>query len=89
MARKKIREYDGKRLLFQYLKKLAGLNMPPGRCALVTMYTNWEKLKREQPWLTNTKLVVKPDMLFGQRGKHGLVLLNATIDEVQQFVEEK
>jgi succinyl-CoA synthetase beta subunit len=35
------------------------------------------------------KLVVKPDMLFGKRGKSGLVALNLDIAQVRQFVKER
>lgn len=39
----------------------------------VTAQTDFVELSREQPWLNTTRLVVKPDMLFGKRGKSGLV----------------
>jgi hypothetical protein len=147
MARKKIREYDSKRLLREHLKRLAGLDLPlqavqvrqwgiapnpcrgrrhrpgawrgapcapapdrgaarlgaapaPGRprcprgggeAALaarrsvaggdtpttpiplpqVNQSTDWVALLAANPWLSTTKLVVKPDMLFGKRGKNG------------------
>ena len=35
------------------------------------------------------KLVVKPDMLFGKRGKSGLVALNLDFDQVKEFVKER
>ena len=43
----------------------------------------------QQPWLSTTKLVVKPDMLFGKRGKSGLVALNLDFDQVKEFVKER
>jgi len=39
--------------------------------------------------LLQSKLVVKPDMLFGQRGKHDLVGLNLTYDEAEAFVKAR
>lgn len=39
----------------------------------VTAETEFKKLAEQEPWLTTTRLVVKPDMLFGKRGKSGLV----------------
>lgn len=33
--------------------------------------TDWVQLLQDNPWLSRTKLVVKPDMLFGKRGKNG------------------
>jgi hypothetical protein len=38
------------------------------------------------PWVTSSKLVVKPDQLIKRRGKSGLLLLNATWEEVQGWV---
>lgn len=120
MARKKIREYDSKRILKEHLKKLAGIDiaiksaqvlflvvkltewvMYISRCWLsaityqnlntfdfqgapsviyvlpwslqVTESTDFTKLAEQEPWLNSTRLVVKPDMLFGKRGKSGLV----------------
>jgi hypothetical protein len=39
--------------------------------------------------LLQSKLVVKPDMLFGQRGKHDLVGLNLTYSEAEAFVKAR
>jgi ATP citrate (pro-S)-lyase len=36
--------------------------------------------------MTQTKLVVKPDCLFGKRGKHDLVGLKLDCTEAQQFI---
>jgi succinyl-CoA synthetase beta subunit len=38
---------------------------------------------------SQSKLVVKPDMLFGQRGKHDLVGLNLSYDEAEAFVKAR
>nr|GMD74718.1 protein TPR2-like isoform X2 [Ipomoea batatas] len=35
--------------------------------------TDFAELTNKEPWLSSTKLVVKRDMLFGKRGKSGLV----------------
>lgn len=35
------------------------------------------------------KLVVKPDMLFGKRGKSGLVALNLDFTQVVEFVKKR
>ncbi len=72
MARKKIREYDAKRLLKSHIARLAGQDLPI-QVAQVNAQTDTAALLQANPWLVNTKLVVKPDMLFGQRGKHDLV----------------
>jgi ATP citrate (pro-S)-lyase len=82
MARKKIREYDAKRLLGRSL----GMEV---RSLQVTAETGFEELAKENPWLNEEKLVVKPDMLFGKRGKHDLVLLNANLHEAEAFIDRK
>lgn len=43
----------------------------------------------KEPWLSSMKLVVKPDMLFGKRGKSGLVALNLDMAQVAQFVKQR
>lgn len=43
----------------------------------------------KEPWLSSSKLVVKPDMLFGKRGKSGLVALNLDLAQVDAFVKER
>lgn len=55
----------------------------------VTQSTDVNELLNKEPWLSSTKLVVKPDMLFGKRGKSGLVALNLDFAQVSQFVKER
>ncbi|URD84888.1 ATP-grasp domain [Musa troglodytarum] len=88
MARKKIREYDSKRLLKEHLKRLAGIDLQI-RSAQVTESTDFTELVNKEPWLSSMKLVVKPDMLFGKRGKSGLVALNLDLAQAAQFVKER
>jgi ATP citrate (pro-S)-lyase len=96
MARKKIREYDGKRLLVRQLGKVIELGGAGGKAAQVgatsigadpALY--YSRLAQAEPWLKSTKLVVKPDMLFGKRGKNNLVLLNGDYDAAQKFIAER
>lgn len=84
MARRKIREYDAKRLL-----QCCRPELLPQERILVTVHTDWEELPQKHPWLQNRRLVVKPDQVFGQRKKLGLVLLDASYPEAQQFIKEK
>lgn len=49
--------------------------------------TDFTELTNKEPWLSSTKLVVKPDMLFGKRGKSGLVALNLDLAQVAEFVK--
>ncbi|KAF9677892.1 hypothetical protein SADUNF_Sadunf08G0155100 [Salix dunnii] len=79
MARKKIREYDSKRLLKEHFKRFSGSDLP----------IKSAQLAEKEPWLSSAKLVVKPDMLFGKRGKSGLVALNLDLDQVGDFVQQR
>nr|GMD23283.1 ATP-citrate synthase alpha chain protein 2 [Ipomoea batatas] len=88
MARKKIREYDSKRLLKEQFKRLAGYDLAI-KSAQITESTDFNQLQEKEPWLSSTKLVVKPDMLFGKRGKSGLVALNLDLAQVASFVKER
>nr|GLL32730.1 ATP-citrate synthase alpha chain protein 2 [Ipomoea trifida] len=88
MARKKIREYDSKRLLKEHFKRLAGYDLAI-KSAQITESTDFNQLQEKEPWLSSTKLVVKPDMLFGKRGKSGLVALNLDLAQVASFVKER
>ncbi|CAA6662162.1 unnamed protein product [Spirodela intermedia] len=82
MARKKIREYDSKKLLKAHLKRLAGID-------LQICSAQFTELANAEPWLSSSRLVVKPDMLFGKRGKSGLVALNKDLSEVAEFVKQR
>lgn len=99
MARKKVREYDGKRILLNHIRKRVKLGASAGRSAQVTRKDIsskkdngkefYDSLAKKQPWLLREKLVVKPDMLFGKRGKNNLVLLNADYAAAQEFIAER
>lgn len=90
MAIRGIREYDGKKLMAQILDRFAP--KPVGMSAnyaLVMPETDLDRLPETEPWLSTTKLVVKPDMLFGKRGKNNLIKLNATWPEAAAWIREK
>lgn len=77
MAQKGIREYEGKRILFDGLAKhIPSFKGRSAKLALVRPDTDPKKLVKDHPWLLKEKLVAKPDQLFGKRGKHGLLSLN-------------
>ncbi|XP_047332289.1 ATP-citrate synthase alpha chain protein 2 [Impatiens glandulifera] len=88
MARKKIREYDSKRLLKEHYKRLTGQELEI-KSAQITKSTDLNDLVEKETWLSSEKLVVKPDMLFGKRGKSGLVALNLDFAQVVSFVKER
>ena len=87
MAQRGIREYDAKRLMAKYLPEY-GIKLH-GKYALITPEHSMEEAAKENEWLKNDRLVVKPDMLFGKRGKHGLVLLNADYEQAKKWIEER
>eukprot|EP00246_Nothoceros_aenigmaticus_P009942 TRINITY_DN2606_c0_g1_i1.p1 TRINITY_DN2606_c0_g1~~TRINITY_DN2606_c0_g1_i1.p1 ORF type:complete len:436 (-),score=75.66 TRINITY_DN2606_c0_g1_i1:127-1434(-) len=88
MARKKIREYDSKRILKEQLKRLTNVVLEL-KSAQITQSTDFLELADKESWLNSTRLVVKPDMLFGKRGKSGLVALNLDLAGVENFVKER
>lgn len=55
----------------------------------MTEATDFNELTNQEAWLSSTKLVVKPDMLFGKRGKSGLVALKLDLAEVSEFVKAR
>lgn len=90
MAQRGIREYDAKRLLAAELPKYMGGEFKyEGKVALVGPETNLTTLATEKPWLSSTKLVVKPDQLFGKRGKLGLLLLDADWNTAKKWIAER
>ncbi len=89
MAQRGIREYDAKNLLAKYLPEYLDDFSYKGNLALVGPETDTEELERENPWLKTTRLVVKPDQLFGKRGKLGLVLLDADWEKAKGYLKEK
>ncbi|BAM78923.1 ATP citrate lyase [Cyanidioschyzon merolae strain 10D] len=81
MAWKKIREYDAKRLLSHHMgRRLRAVQVQANRSLVESL--------PEQPWLASCQLVVKPDMLFGKRGKQNLVLLKADLEQAVDFAED-
>lgn len=90
MAQRGIREYDGKRLLAEFWTEYMG-DVPAysGRMVLVTPEVKLGGLEQEHGWLAEGKLVVKPDQLFGKRGKHGLVKVAEGIDEARQWIAQR
>jgi len=81
MARAKIREFDAKKLILEKLNQnYKGI--------LVDSIIDIDLLPKQYPWLLQEKLTVKPDQLFGKRGKLGLVLLSANFEEVKKYLQQ-
>jgi len=88
LAQRGIREYHAKKMLAKYLPKFFnGKFSMHDKFALVTPEKSIDNVAKENPWMTKEKLVVKPDQLFGKRGKHGLVLLNASFEQAKKWIE--
>ncbi len=90
MAQKPIREYDAKNMLAKYWGEYVtkGLKLS-SKVAQIAPDTDLDKLAKDHPWLTKEKLVIKPDMIMGKRGKHGLILLDADWKGAKKWLGEK
>ena len=90
MAQRGIREYDGKKMLARYWTDYISKDFKfPGKIVMVDPNTKLDDLPKKHKWLKDTKLVVKPDQLFGKRGKHGLIKANATFAEAKKWIKER
>ncbi len=97
MAQRSIREFSGKELFAKHWKKYFSGFHYDFKSVLVSSGEELRK-KAEQhgfEWLKQESLVVKPDMLFGQRGKNGLVLFkdkkpgDVSLDVAADWIDEK
>ncbi|MBF0409699.1 MAG: ATPase [Candidatus Riflebacteria bacterium] len=90
MAQRGIREFHAKKMLSNHLSKYMGKkDSYDGKIVLVDKNTDWDSLKKQEPWLSSGTLVAKPDQLFGKRGKHGLVLVNKNFEETRSWIMER
>lgn len=90
MAVRGIREYDGKMLMSSLMGRFSNNTISVrGDFALIDPTTDLDSLPQSMPWLLTDKLVAKPDMLFGKRGKNNLLKLNATWEEAKAWIREK
>ncbi len=89
MAQRGIREYDAKKMLAERLPHYVDDFDYAGQIVLVTPETDLEVVAVECPWVKKKRLVVKPDQLFGKRGAHGLILLDAPWEEAKRYIEER
>ena len=85
MAQKNIYENDAKKLIASQLPKYYPEFDYHGKLAIVERDTDLDQLIRENPWIESEKVVIKPDQLFGKRGKANLILLNANSEQMKQF----
>ncbi|XP_065166954.1 ATP-citrate synthase isoform X2 [Atheta coriaria] len=87
MSAKAIREASGKGLINRLLPD--GTAAANCRFASVDEHTKMSQLTTDHPWLLTEKLVVKPDQLIKRRGKLGLIAVNKTFPEVQQWITDR
>ena len=86
MAQKGIREFDAKRLLAKFLPEFVSNVKYDGKVVLVDPASDLSELPDDNSWLKETRLVVKPDQLFGKRGKNNLLLLDADLDSAREWI---
>jgi ATP-citrate lyase beta-subunit len=89
MAQRGIREYDAKKMLAERLPNYVDDFDYEGQIVLVSPESDLEVVAVKNPWVKKKRLVVKPDQLFGKRGAHGLILLDANWDEAKKYIEER
>ena len=88
-AQKNIYEFDAKKLIADKLPKYYPGFQYHDKLALIEVGTDIDKLIEQNPWMKTESVVVKPDQLFGKRGKANLILLDANSDQVKAFCNEK
>ncbi len=97
MAQRAIREYDGKALFAKHWNEYFSGFEYGFQSVLVTSGDELKEKAKEHgfEWLSQKPLVVKPDMLFGKRGKNGLVLFkvdkpgDVTLEDAAKWIDEK
>jgi len=90
LAQRGIREFDAKKMLARCWPEYISMDFKyPGKVVLVGPETDLNTLMKKHSWLNKEKLVVKPDQLFGKRGKHGLIKIDATYDEAKRWIEDR
>ncbi len=78
-----IREFDAKRLLALKLPAYCS-----GEIAQATASNPLRSQLKANPWLGTRRLAVKPDTLFGKRGKNNLILLDADFAKAEEFISK-
>ncbi len=95
MAQKAIREYDAKSILARHWDKYFPDFTYSYETVLVQNGAELKEAAKENAWLNEKTLVAKPDMLFGKRGKNGLVLFkdqkpgDVTLEKAASWIDEK
>jgi ATP-citrate lyase beta-subunit len=95
MAQKAIREYDAKSILAKHWDKYFPDFTYAYETVMVQNGTELTEAAKDKKWLNEKTLVAKPDMLFGKRGKNGLVLFkdakpgDVSLSKAASWIDEK
>ncbi|OHE01761.1 MAG: ATPase [Sulfurimonas sp. RIFOXYD12_FULL_33_39] len=95
MAQKAIREFDAKSILAKHWDKYFPGFTYAYETIMVQNGSELTKAAKEKTWLKEKALVAKPDMLFGKRGKNGLVLFrdskpgDVSLTKATSWIDEK
>lgn len=95
MAQKAIREFDAKSILAKHWDKYFPNFSYAYETIMVQNGSELKKAAKEKTWLKDKALVAKPDMLFGKRGKNGLVLFrdskpgDVSLSKASSWIDEK
>ncbi len=95
MAQKAIREFDAKSILAKHWDKYFPGFTYAYETVMVQNGSELTKVAKEKSWLKEKALVAKPDMLFGKRGKNGLVLFkdskpgDVSLAKAASWIDEK
>ncbi|MBU1667721.1 ATPase [bacterium] len=95
MAQKAIREYDAKSILARHWDKYFPDFTYAYETVMVQNGTELQEAAKANAWLNEKALVAKPDMLFGKRGKNGLVLFkdakpgDVSLAKAVSWIDEK
>jgi len=85
LAQKNIYEYDAKKLIASELPKYYPEFKYHNKLVIIDNKVDLEKAISDNSWINTEKVVIKPDQLFGKRGKANLLLLDANCDEMKDF----
>jgi ATP-citrate lyase beta-subunit len=83
MAQRGITEFDAKRML------ATAIDGYDGEVVLVRPGETLKNHEKDHPWLKAKKLVVKPDQLFGKRGKNNLIGLGLDAAGAGAWIAER
>ncbi|MCF7790911.1 MAG: hypothetical protein K9L78_01680 [Victivallales bacterium] len=96
MAQKGILEYDAKALIAKVWDNYFGTDFKFNfKSVLIDEQNSMKNRLNSNSWLKEQNLVVKPDMLFGSRGKNNLVYFkdreagDVSLDKAQKWLKDK